>query len=131
MSEGDRAGPGSFSWIATVYAKNDHGIDRLAGCGIVIDDRRILTCAHVVGRFEKGSGWVRDTEVRLAFPMNDVGGPGELLPVRGAVFPDSGEREDDLAILYLSGPLPAGVKAAPLRCPGSASLAAGRSTGSA
>lgn len=126
MSAGDLARPGSYSWIARVYAKNDHGDDELAGCGVVIDETRVLTCAHVVGRFDGASGWARDAEVRVAFPKNDEGDRGELLPVRDMVFPDSGEQEDDLAVLYLSGPLPAGVKVAPLRCPEPTSVASGR-----
>lgn len=126
MSAGDGARPESYSWIAKVYAKRDHGNDELVGCGVVIDDQRILTCAHVVGRFEEGRGWVADAEVRLAFPMSDEGDLAELLPVQGVVFPDSGKREDDVAVLYLAGTLPAGVKAAALRCPESGSLASGR-----
>ena len=126
MSTGDWPHPGSYSWVARVYAKNGRGSDEFAGCGIIIDDRRLLTCAHVVGRFYEGNGWAGDTEVQIAFPMNDEGGAGERLPVLGVVFPDSGEREDDVVVLHLAGPLPAGVKAAPLRCPESASLASNR-----
>lgn len=118
MSAGDQAHPGSYSWIAGVYAKNGRGGDEFAGCGVVIDGRRVLTCAHVVGRFYEGNGWAGDEEVQIAFPMTDEGGAGKRLPVLGVVFPDSGGREDDVAVLYLAGPLPAGVKAAPLRCPG-------------
>ena len=126
MSAGDQAHPGSYSWIAGVYAKNGRGGDEFAGCGVVIDGRRVLTCAHVVGRFYEGNGWAGDEEVQIAFPMTDEGGAGERLPVLGVVFPDSGGREDDVAVLYLAGPLPAGVKAAPLRCPEPASLASDR-----
>jgi hypothetical protein len=50
-----------------IYAKNDHGDDELAGCGVVIDETRVLTCAHVVGRFDDASGWAGDAEVRVAF----------------------------------------------------------------
>lgn len=76
VSAGDRARPGSYSWIVRVYSKDDRGSDELAGCGIVIDDRRIPTCAHVADRFDEGCGWARDAEVPVAFPKDDEGFSG-------------------------------------------------------
>ena len=113
----DRERHGADSWTAAIYTTNNVGNCDLAASGVLIDERRILTCAHVVGRFDKETCWVEDREVRIAFPKSE-GDPGMLLPVQHVAFPASRTQEDDLAVLHFTGPLPAGVGPAPLRCPG-------------
>jgi hypothetical protein len=104
MSAGVQVDPMADAWIAAIHATQD---DRQpVGCGIVLDERRIMTCHHVV--HELGEPWV-------AFPK----APGNASSIRRAVehvvLPDAHSEVRDLAILVLTEPIPTGVTAPLLR----------------
>jgi hypothetical protein len=58
---GERGQPEVDSWVAAVYASSTGGAP--LGSGVVIDERRVLTCAHVVP--------AGDGEIWVAFPTRD------------------------------------------------------------
>lgn len=95
--------PSSDAWVAAVHASADDYAP--VGAGVVIDERRVLTCEHVV------SGRAR---LRVAFPKagNPFGPRCHVREVRVA-----GQPLADLAVLELDEPVPAGVTPARLRCP--------------
>jgi WD40 repeat protein len=99
--------PLADAWVAAVHAAEDDYAP--LGTAAVIDERRLLTCAHVV----TGSDGVRPG-LWVAFPKaeNAFGPRRAVRAVRVA-----GPRLADLAVLELDGPLPAGVAAARVRCP--------------
>src|SRR5690606_5478010 len=83
------------------------------GGGVVIDDRRVLTCAHLVARRSVDSGlWV-------AFPKAGVprGQRRRVAEIRLAA-----DEATDAAVLELTEPVPPEVRPAPLRCPEAADL---------
>ena len=95
------------TWIATVH-RSEKDFQPL-GTAVVIDERRVVTCAHVVlenGKVMSPLPWV-------AFPMASIPATQrrEVVGVRVA------ERPHDLAVLDLGEIVPTGVKAASLRCP--------------
>ena len=95
------------SWIATVHRSEDDF--QPLGTAVVIDERMVVTCAHVVmdnGRVMSPLPWV-------AFPMA-ASTPGQRREVVGVRL---AERPHDLALLDLGAIVPLGVKAARLRCP--------------
>jgi len=93
--------------VAAVHA-TEHDFVPL-GAAVVIDDRRLLTCAHVVA----GEGCARGP-LWVAFPKaENVLGRRAVSSVVVAQPADVA----DLAVLVLDRPVPAGVTAAPLRCP--------------
>jgi hypothetical protein len=109
------AHPEDLTWVAAIHATADD--DSPLGGGIVLDDRRILTSAHVIQ--DAAGPWV-------AFPHaegND--GAGAIAggcaacrrEVRSVVYPDARAPVKDLAILVLAKPIPGGAAPAPLRCP--------------
>jgi len=114
MNAGDQVHPEADAWVVAIYAtKGDYdplGSGSGSGSGIVIDDRRILTCAHVIEDLADGQPWV-------AFPkaVDDV--PEARRLVDRIVFPNARTPVKDLAILILGEPMPAGVTQATLRCP--------------
>ncbi|BCY13124.1 trypsin-like peptidase domain-containing protein [Actinoplanes sp. L3-i22] len=94
------------SWTTAIYVGTE--AQHPKGAGVVIDVRRVLTCAHVV----KGA---RPEDVSVAFPKAglpagtrhrvvniEVGGPADIV---------------DVAVLTLEQPVPAEVAPARLRCP--------------
>ncbi|MEI5102452.1 trypsin-like peptidase domain-containing protein [Streptomyces sp. PmtG] len=96
--------PGRDTWVAAVH---DSARDtRPLGSGFLIDRRRVLTCAHVVGPAwgEKGGLWV-------AFPMaEDV--VGHRVPVAEVVLPPGGDPSvRDVAVLLLAEDVPGGLAA--------------------
>ncbi|HUN35472.1 MAG TPA: serine protease [Trebonia sp.] len=100
------------AWVAAIHMTSDD-FEPL-GSGIVIDDNRVLTCAHVIDG---------TTQPWVSFPH----APGEArLPVDRVVLPASPTpgQDQDLAILVLAGPVPERVTHAPLRCPEPKSLIA-------
>ncbi|MGH3550751.1 MAG: trypsin-like peptidase domain-containing protein, partial [Pseudonocardiaceae bacterium] len=101
------AAPLNVSWIATIHASEKDFAP--LGTAVVIDDRRVLTCAHVV----TVSTRVRP-ELWVAFPMSeDPSAPRRRASaVRLATHPMA-----DLAVVEFGAPVPVGVEAAPLRCP--------------
>src|SRR5262249_4990219 len=93
------------SWVVSIHANaNDGG---LLGSGVVIDNRRVLTCFHVV----TCDRWVRG-EIFGAFPMADPEPKMRYRAWVGGVDPDQ-----EVAVLKLEGLVPEGVVPARLRCP--------------
>lgn len=96
------------SWVASVHA----GERDLAPLGpaVVVDARRVLTCAHVVldGKMHRQPLWV-------SFPKSDLAGDEWRLveSVDWAFEPPV----TDVAVLVLDRDIPAGVEAAPLLFP--------------
>jgi Trypsin-like peptidase domain len=107
MAEPVGSEPVDDVWTAAVHAEDS--IVPL-GAAVVIDDRRLLTCAHVV---------LAGAEVRprleVTFPKADDAW-GERRQVRQVRLVEPANLVD-LAVLVLNEPVPAGVAAAPLRCP--------------
>src|ERR1700678_4834199 len=107
MSTDGQVKPEDYAWVAAIHTSRDDG-DPI-GTGIVLDDRRILTCAHVIKNAEEC--WVAFPHARAAYAA------------RRAVDRDRDARRDaaaqgeDLAILTLAQSIPAGVTHAPLRYP--------------
>lgn len=114
LGTGDQAYPEADAWIASIHATQDDFSP--VGSGIVLDDRRVLTCFHVIeGLDEK---WV-------AFPKAVDGASLVRRAVDHVVLPDAFAYVKDpaigyvrdLAILVLAEPVPTGVPGAPLRFP--------------
>jgi WD40 repeat protein len=112
MSTDDQVHPDADVWVAAIHAAHDDY--EPLGSGVVLDDYRILTCAHVLEGMPEIDGvpvaWV-------AFPKAEENAAEERRQVTRVVFPDARAPIKDLAILLLAGPIPAGVTPAPLRCP--------------
>jgi WD40 repeat protein len=85
------------------------------GAGVVVDAHRVLTCAHVV---LSADGVAREP-LWVSFPKVD-GWPRRQVATVTAAYSLPAQ---DLAVLVLREPVPAGVEAAPLRCPNPADLA--------
>lgn len=115
--------PEADAWIVSIHATADDF--RPVGSGIVLDERRILTCFHVIDGLEEK--WV-------AFPKAAEGASLIRREVGDIVLPEAfAYTKDpaigyvrDLAILVLAEPVPDGVTAAPLRFPGPVELAGRR-----
>jgi hypothetical protein len=101
------AAPLSATWIAAVHASAEDFIP--LGTAVVIDDRRVLTSAHVI----MASGGVRP-QLWVAFPMSEDPSATRrrAMQVRLAEHPQA-----DLAVVEFGEPVPAGVTPAALRCP--------------
>jgi WD40 repeat protein len=104
-------------WVAAVYRDDS---PRPLGTGVVIDSRRVMTCAHVCSGLIGGNGepevplWIDFPKIGAASLGSRGDGPRtRRCRVVGARLSD----ECDLAVLYLEGAVPAGVKAARLRRP--------------
>jgi WD40 repeat protein len=111
MSADDHMHPQADAWVAAIHeSRADYAP---LGAGIVIDARRVLTCAHVVR--DVAAPWV-------SFPKASTGDSGARRMAERIVFPDAPAPVKDLAVLVLAGPVPAGVTPAPLRCPEPAHL---------
>ena len=117
MNHGSPVHPPSDSWVAAIHVSEDDFTP--LGTAVVIDDWRVLTCAHVV----TSEGAVRDG-LWVAFPKAD-GGSGQRRRVASVVLPDRA-KVADLAMLVLAGRVPAGVAAPLLRCPAPSNLAGRR-----
>ncbi|MGB0723362.1 MAG: trypsin-like serine peptidase [Gammaproteobacteria bacterium] len=93
---------------------------RCVGSGILLDDRTVLTCAHVVGTalgIDSSLSEAPKGTVSLSFPMTD-GAPDrcfEAVVDPGSWFPErrraSKRRLEDMAVLRLQQPLPLSVPA--------------------
>lgn len=101
MSADDQISPPERPWAAAIHASIDDY--QPFGSGVVIDDHRVLTCAHVVDR---------DGDLWIAFPLAGV---SQRVLVEQVIFPANRTFVGDLAILLTSEPVPAGVASAPLR----------------
>jgi len=106
MSAGSQVHPEADSWIAAIHRSPDDDVP-FAG-GIVLDDRRILTCAHVAEQ---------TASLCVSFPKAEGDVPESRYPVDDVVLADGHGHIKDLAILVLPEPVPASVVPAPLRCP--------------
>lgn len=108
MTEHASNGPPGDTWTVTVHASAHESAP--LGTGLVLDNRRVLTCAHVVAP----NGIPRE-DMWIAFPKSRHawGQRRRVASVR------IGEPSDvmDFAIVDLLEPVPAGVTPAPLRCP--------------
>ena len=110
------------AWAASVHGSPGDG--EPLGCGIVLDERRILTYGHVVEPLVEAGG---AASVWVGFPMAELDASvNARLRVERVVFPDSPAPARDLAVLVLAEPVPADVLSAPLRCPRPADLAGKR-----
>jgi len=106
MSSENLAYPPIDTWVAAIHASEDDLTP--LGTALVINTRRVLTCAHVVTSNHgvvHGSMWV-------AFPHAD-----EASGRRASVVVADRASVVDLAVLILGEDVPTGVAAAPLRCP--------------
>ena len=119
MSADPVAGPSARSWIAAIHTSEDDYAP--IGSGVVIDTRRILTCAHVAmaGNTVRQPLWV-------AFPMSEgdftirrqvahVRLPGP--PIVKVADLATLKRFADVAVLELAEDIPLDVYPAPLRSP--------------
>jgi hypothetical protein len=105
--------PEADAWVAAIHASPDD-FEPL-GAGIVLDHRRILTCVHVVAGLPEAGGM---PAVWAAFPKAEEDASASTRRrVERVILPDARTPVNDLAILVLAEPVPAGVPPAPLRCP--------------
>ena len=102
----DSARPQEDSWMVAVHQSADDL--EPVGSGVVIDGQRILTCAHVI---------VGLPAVWADFPRAEGARPEGRRRVERVVYPDSSGPADDLVLLVLADPVPAGVTPARLRLP--------------
>ncbi|MFN2495124.1 MAG: trypsin-like peptidase domain-containing protein [Pseudonocardiaceae bacterium] len=95
------------TWVAAIHATAEDYAP--LGAAVVVDERRVLTAAHVVGAAdgERVPLWV-------AFPMSQDPAACRL---RAVAVRRAGHPMADLAVVELADPVPAGVVAVPLRCP--------------
>ena len=111
MSVDDPVHPPADTWVAAIHT-SEADFDPI-GTAVVIDANRLLTCAHVV---RSADGTTRQP-LWVSFPKAEC--PRRLVAsVMVAYTPPV----KDLAVLVLEEPVPAGVEAAPLRCPKPRSL---------
>ena len=104
------AAPVRSTWVVAIHARADPS--RPLGSGVVIDEHRVLTCAHVLGSRAAA-------DLGIAFPRADD--PYQPL-ARVKEIRASSHPQADLAVLELSGVLPAGIEPARLRRPKGAEL---------
>lgn len=104
--------PPADTWVAAIHA-TDNDFTPL-GAAVVIDERRVLTCAHVV----MTAGTVREP-LWVAFAKATQA--ADRCRVALVTVPDDSGIAD-LALLTLKAGIPGGVTAAPLRCPAPANL---------
>jgi hypothetical protein len=96
-------------WTAAIHGSEAGG--EPLGAGVLIAERRVLTCAHVVKTHTP------DAPVWVAFPK-----AGVARGVRRRVAEIHAVPDVDLAVLVLDGPAPPQARPAPLRCPEAADL---------
>ncbi|MET7486012.1 trypsin-like peptidase domain-containing protein [Streptomyces sp. NPDC005538] len=111
---GNSLSPASDSWVTAVHLSRDDSNPR--GSGVLIDARRVLTCAHVVY-----SGPEAYPELWVAFPKaEDL--MYRRIKVREVMAPPVERRgRQDVAVLVLDEPVPVEF-AARLLCPSSKEL---------
>jgi WD40 repeat protein len=98
--------PENDSWAAVVYDSASETADRL-GTAVVIDGSRLLTAMHVIVSHLAGE------QVWVAFPK----ATGVTHRDRWPALVIRTDPDLDVAVLQLTGDLPPGVTAPPLRCP--------------
>jgi WD40 repeat protein len=110
MSTASLANPPADGWVAAIHAsERDH---RPLGSAIVIDNRRILTAAHLVTR---GDAVIDPLWVSFPKAATKAARHEKRKVVKVDLSPHS--PHDDVAVLTLREAVPAGVELAPLRCP--------------
>ncbi|WP_329126378.1 AAA family ATPase [Streptomyces sp. NBC_01465] len=115
--------PADLTWLAAVHEQAE-GADSPVGSGFLIDENRVLTCAHVVYRTLDNTD--PHEQLWVAFPRNRALGDQRLrtsrivLPQQPMPYRDRRSGRDfllnDVAVLFLAEPLDAHC-AAPLRHP--------------
>ncbi len=113
MSADSGAQPAADAWVAAIHASEQDF--RPIGAALVLDARRVLTCAHVVVISEEGQVSVRDP-LWVSFPMvaDAAGRPRRRVTSVALAYEPP---VTDLALLNFEEDMPAGVDAAPLRFP--------------
>ena len=104
--------PPHDAWVAAVHA-SEHDFAPI-GTAVVVDANRLLTCAHAV----VSADGVAQDPLWVSFPKADQCPRRRVATVTSACSLSV----SDLAVLILQEPVPAGVEAAPLRCPKPADL---------
>ncbi|WP_460037969.1 trypsin-like peptidase domain-containing protein [Streptomyces cavourensis] len=100
---------GRDSWVVSLHLTERDM--RPLGSGFLIDDRRVLTCAHVVE-----TAWNKHRELWVAFPKAEEV-MGRRVRVSDVTLPSGGNHEvQDVAVLSLTEAMPPGM-AARLRQP--------------
>jgi WD40 repeat protein len=112
MSTDIPAHPSVDAWVAAIHS-SEHDFEPI-GTAVVVDVTRVITCAHVV---IDEHGAIQEP-LWVAFPKAEECPRRRVAAVMIAYSPPI----RDLAVLTLQEPVPAGVEAAPLRCPRSADL---------
>jgi WD40 repeat protein len=109
MTGDDTTRPPSAEWVAAIHSSE---VDFAPiGTAVVIDERRVLTCAHVVTTSER----VVRQPLWVAFPKSDeVSGQRRRVTSATVIYNPPVE---DVAVLLLEDDVPTGIVAAPLRCP--------------
>ncbi|MEU5977430.1 trypsin-like peptidase domain-containing protein [Streptomyces sp. NPDC047315] len=88
--------PGADAWVAAVHGTEDD--DAPFGSGFLIDDRRVVTCAHVVC-----PAWDRGAPLWVAFPKSDRLMDHRIRVERVAVVERPPKRDvQDVAVLTLA-----------------------------
>ncbi|WP_406388274.1 trypsin-like peptidase domain-containing protein [Streptomyces sp. NBC_00887] len=102
--------PGTDAWVAAAHG-TEHD-EKALGSGFLIDDHRVLTCAHVAC-----PTWERTRELWVAFPKSDQF-MDRRFRVRDVFAPEAPakHRAQDVAVLVLSEPV-SGEPAGRLRRP--------------
>jgi vWA-MoxR associated protein C-terminal domain/Trypsin-like peptidase domain len=116
MAAGEQADPEVYEWITAIHQTETDS--KPGGSGIILDGRRILTCAHVIK--DMPEPWVafpqaKGTDKFVRRRVDDV-----IRPVVDAKVEDPYIL--DLVILVLAEPIPHGAAAAPLCFPEAAKL---------
>jgi hypothetical protein len=107
--------PAESTWVAAIHAD---GHAQALGTAVVIDGRRLLTCAHVCSHLVDENGyptsplWVHFGRIQLRSQGN-----GARTQRRRVAWARLSDPFYDLAILHLEDTVPEGVKAARLRRP--------------
>ncbi len=109
MSAGSAHAPPAFgTWVAAVHvSENDY---EPTGAAVVLDERRVLTCAHVITTKEG----VVQQPLWVSFPAAESSVAGRRRRVARWVLSHT---VWDVAVLELDDDVPAGVQGAPLRRP--------------
>ncbi len=106
MSGDVPARPRADTWVAAIHTSEEDFTP--IGTAVVIDEDRVLTCAHVVARHRA----VREP-LWVAFPKADNCPRRRVASVAIPAEPEV----HDVAVLVLQERVPTGVQAAPVRCP--------------
>jgi WD40 repeat protein len=104
----DRVQAPTDRWTVAIY--RDEAEPTPIGAGVVVERRRVLTCAHLL---QGERGWRE--QVWVTFPKAGIGS-AERRRVTRVEIANGYPHGIDLAVLELDAPVPAAVTPAPLRC---------------